>query len=106
MVFNWSMRDKTPQVSSTPHSILDDLRDAVVWIISTRLLISKSYFPFTKSFVIVTRATITIGITVTFMFHNFFQYPIKVEVLILFFAYIQFYSVVSRDIEVDNSFLY
>ena len=36
------------------------------------------------------------------MFHSFFQFPSKVEVLILLFTFFQFYSVVSRDSKVDN----
>ena len=37
------------------------------------------------------------------MFHSFFQFPSKVQVLILLFAFFQFYSVVSRDSKVHNS---
>ena len=33
----------------------------------------------------------------TSMFHSFFQFPSKVEVLILLFTFFQFYSVVSQD---------
>ena len=33
---------------------------------------------------------------------SFFQFPSKVEVLILLFNFFQFYSVVSRDSKVDN----
>ena len=44
----------------------------------------------------------TIGIIVTCMFYSFFQFPSKVEVLILLFTFFQFYSVVSRDSKVDN----
>ena len=43
------------------------------------------------------------------MFHSFFQFPSKVEVLILLFTFFQFYSVVSRDSKVDyfaNSLLF
>ena len=35
-------------------------------------------------------------------FPQFFQFPSKVEVLILHFTFFQFYSVVSRDSKVDN----
>ena len=37
------------------------------------------------------------------MFHSFFQFPSKVQVLILIFAFFQFYSVVSRDSKVHNA---
>ena len=43
MISHWSLRDNTsPQVSKTLLSILADLNNSVVWIVSTRLLISKS----------------------------------------------------------------
>ena len=48
------------------------------------------------------KAPITIGIIFTFMFHSFFQFSSKVEVLIRLFNFFQFYSVVSRDSKVDN----
>ena len=48
----------------------------------------------------VPRAPITIGIIVTFMFHSFFN---TLAVLILLPTFLQFYSVVSRNIKVHNS---
>ena len=96
LLFHWSLSDKCPQVSRTLLSIQADFGSAVVWIFSNRPLISKSFSPFTNPLVTVPRAPITIGITVTSMFHSFFKFPCKFEVLILF-AFIQFYSVVSRD---------
>ena len=43
MVFHWSLSDsKSPQVSRTLLSILAVLNNAVVWMVSTRPLISKS----------------------------------------------------------------
>ena len=36
------------------------------------------------------------------MFHSFFQFSSKVDVLIPLFTFFQFYSVVSRDSKVDN----
>ena len=40
MVFHWSLNDNTsPQVSSTLLSILADLNSAVVWMVSTRLVL-------------------------------------------------------------------
>ena len=50
----------------------------------------------------VSLASITIDIIVTFMFHIFFQFSSKVNVLISLFRFFQFYSVVSRDSKVDN----
>ena len=68
-------------------SILSNLNNTVVWIVSTRTLISKSSPPLVN----IPRAPITTGIIVTFMFHNFFQFPSKVQALILLFAFFQFY---------------
>ena len=46
MVSHWSLGDsKTPQVSRTLLSILADLNNAVVWMVSTRPLISKFSCP-------------------------------------------------------------
>ena len=74
MVFHWSLSDNmSSQVSRTLLSILADLNNAVVWMVSTRALISSSSSPFTDSLVAVPSALITVGITVTFMFHSFFS---------------------------------
>ena len=91
MVFHWSLSDcKSPQVSRTLLSILADLNNAVVCIVSTRPLISKSSSPLLT----VLSEPITIGITFTFMFHSF-ELSCKVLVLISLFTFLQFYSVVS-----------
>ena len=103
MVFHWRMSDsKSPQVSRTLLCILSVFNNAVVWMVSTRPPISKSSRPFNNPLVTVPKAPITIGIIVTFMFHSFFQFSSKVEVLISLFTLFQFYSVVSRDSKVDN----
>ena len=73
MVFHWSLSEsKSSQVSRTLLSILADLNYAVVWIISTRPLISKCSSPCSSPLEIVLSASNTISITVTFMFHSFF----------------------------------
>ena len=101
MVFHWSLSDsKSPQVSRTLLSILAVLNNAVVWMVSSRPPTSKFSSPFINTLVTVSNAPITIGKIVTCMFHSFFQFPSKVEVLILFTLF-QFYSVVSRDSKVD-----
>ena len=71
-------------------------------MVSTLPLTSKSSSPFINPLVTVSRAPITIGINVTFMFHSFFPFPSKVEVFILLFTFFQFYSMVSRDNKVHN----
>ena len=103
MVFHWSLSNsKSPQVSRTLLSILTVLNNAVVWLVSTRPPTSKSASFFNSPLVTVPNAPITISVIVTFMFHSFFQFPCKVEVLILLFTFFQFYSVVSWDSKVDN----
>ena len=103
MVFHWRLSDsKLPQVSRTLLSILAVFNNAVVWIVSIRSPTSKSSKPFHNPFVTVPKALITIGIIVTFMFHCFFQFSSKVEVLISLFTFFQFYSVINRDNKVDN----
>ena len=94
--------NKSPQVTRTLLSILAVLKNTVVWIVSTRSPTSKSPSPFNNPLVIISKAPIIIGIIVTFMFHSFFQFLCKVEVLILLFTFFHFYSVVSRDSKVDN----
>ena len=82
MVSHWSLSDsKSPQVSWTLLSILIDLNNAIVWMLSPRSLISKSSSPCTNPLQTVSSAPITNGITVTFMFNSFFQFYLKVQVL-------------------------
>ena len=74
MIFQWILSDsKSPQVSRTLLSILADLNNAVVWMVSTRSFISKSSSSFINRLVPVPRAPIIIGINETFMFHSFFS---------------------------------
>ena len=70
MVSHRSLSDnKSPQVFKNLLSILTDLNNAVVWVVSAGPVISKSWSPL----VTVPRAPITIGIIVTFIFHSFFN---------------------------------
>ena len=72
MVSHWSLSDsKSPQVIRTLLSILAGLDNVVVWKFS-RSLISKSSTPCSNLLVTVPSPPITIGITVTFIFHSFF----------------------------------
>ena len=80
-------------------SVFWSISNAVLWMISTRPLISKSSSPFINP-----KALITIGINVTLMFHSFFQFLGKVEIFILLFTFFKFYSVVSRDSK-DHNFV-
>ena len=104
MVFHMSLSDnRSPQVSSTLLGILADLGDAVVLIVSTRPVISKSPNPFTNPLVTVPSAQITIGITVTLMSRSFFNSQARSRYLTFFFAFFQFYSVVCFDSKIRNS---
>ena len=85
MIFHWSLSDsKSPQVSRTLLSILAVLRNAVIWIVSTRAPTPKSSRPFNNLLVIVTKAPITIGTIVTFMFPSFFNSLARSRYLSLF----------------------
>ena len=101
--FHWSLSDsKSSQVFRTLLSILAVLNNVVVRIVSSRPPTSKSSSPFNNPSVTVPDAPITIGIIVICMFHSFFQFPSKVEELILLFTFFEFYSVVNRNSKVDN----
>ena len=73
MVCHWDLSDSnSPQVFWTLLSILTDLNNAVVRMVSTRPFIFKSSRPHTNPLMTVSSAPITIGSTVTLMFHSFF----------------------------------
>ena len=81
---HWILSDSnSPQVSATLFS-MTDLNNAVVWMASTRPFISKSASPFDYPLVTVPSTQITIGITVTFMFHSFFRSLARSQYLSLF----------------------
>ena len=98
MVFHWSWSDSlSPQVSRTRLRILAVLCNLVVWIVSTRPPTSKSSRPFNNPLIIMPN------------WHNryfhvphLFQFPSKVEVLILHLTFFQIYSVVRQDSKVNN----
>ena len=62
---------KSPEVSRTLLSILAVHNNVVLWMVSTCPPTSKSSSPFNNSLVTVPKEKITIGLIVTFMFHNF-----------------------------------
>ena len=69
-------------------------------MVSTRPPTSKSSRLFKNPLITVARTPI--GIIVTSMFHSFFQFSSKVDVIILLFTFFQFYSVISWDSKVEN----
>ena len=85
MVFRWSLSDsKSPHVSKTLLSILADLSNAVVWVVSARPRISTYSRSFTNSLVTVPSSLFIIGNTVTFMIHNFFGFLARSKYMYLF----------------------
>ena len=95
MVFHWSLSDnKSPQILGTLLNILADFNNAVVFMVCTRPLISKSSSFFYQSFSDCTKRT--------YWYHRhthaqqFFQLPSKVQVFLLLFASFKLYSMVTR----------
>ena len=85
MVSHWSLSDsKSSQIYRTLLSILADLNNAVVWVVSICPLISKSFSPCPNPSATVSSAPITIGITVTFMSHSVFSSQARSRYLSLF----------------------
>ena len=73
MVFYWSLSDsKSPQVSRTLLGILADLSNTIVSMVSAPPLISSSSSSCTEPLKTIPRATIVIGMIVTFIFPNLF----------------------------------
>ena len=92
MTFHKNLSDSlSPQFSWTLLSILVDLNNLVVWMVSTRPLIFKSPNPSINPFVDRIKAPITTGIIITFMF-QYFQFPSKVQELLFLFTFLQIYS--------------
>ena len=74
MVSRWSFSNsKFLQVSRTILNILADLSNVLFRMVSDHLLISKFSSSCTNSLVTASKAQITVGITVIFMFHTFFN---------------------------------
>ena len=96
MVSHWSLSDsKSLQVSRTLLSILADLNNAVVLMVSTCPLISKSSSPFNNPLEIIPSAPIII---VIFMFHRFLVLKQgRDNYLSLFFTFFWFYFVLFQE---------
>ena len=91
VVIDWSLSDsKFSRRSRTLPSVRRDLNNAVVWMISILSPISSSSCLFSKPLATVTSAPTTISITVTFMF------PVKIYVLVYFFAFFYCHFMVRR----------
>ena len=90
---------KSPGVSRTLLSILADLNNTVVWMVSTCPLIFKLSSPCINPLVTAPKAPITIGINDTFMFHDFFNSLARLGYLpffvfwFFFFVFFRFLSI-------------
>ena len=93
-----SLESKTPQVS---RALLRILTNDVVCLVSISPPISNSSNPFTNDLGNVPSVPITVGITVTFMFHNFFSSLARSKYLSLFSFSLIF--VVCRNGKVHSS---
>ena len=80
----FSQELESPQVSRTLLSVLTNLNNAVVWMVSTHPVISKSPSPCTNPLVTAPSTPITIDITIIFMFHSFFGSLARSRYLSLF----------------------
>ena len=87
------------QVSTTLLSILADLSNAIVWMVSTGSFISNSSSTCTKLLVTIQSTPITVDITIIFVFHGFFSSLARSWYLSLF-VFFQFYPVVSQNCKV------
>ena len=103
MVFYWSLSEsKSPHVSRTLLNILAVLNDAVVRMVSTHPLTSKSFSPFSNPLVTVPKKnqsqlvglSPSCSIVFSIPYQGLGTYP-SIHIL-------QFYSVVSRDSKVDS----
>ena len=85
MVSHWSLsHSKSPQISRSLLSISPDLSNALIWMVPTYPLISKSFCSFTNPLGNIPSAPATIGITIIFMFHSFFRSLARSRYLSLF----------------------
>ena len=102
MVSHWSLSEsKSPRVSRALLSILTVLNNAVISMVSTRLLTSKSFRPF-NGLSYCAKSTNHNWYNCHLHVSHFFQFSSKVELFILLFTFFQFYSVVSWESKVDN----
>ena len=87
MGFHWSLSyTKSLEVCRTLLSVLADLYNAILCMVFSRPLISKSSNPCTKNVVTVRSTPITIGLTVAFMFHSDFSMSLAMSRYISLFS--------------------
>ena len=93
----WVRASSLKSLGTLP-SILTVLNNVVIWMVSTRPPTSKSSSLFSNPYC--SKRTNYNWYYCHPHVPQFFQFPSKVEVLILLFTFFQFYSVVSRDCKV------
>ena len=97
-VFLWNLSNcKFHRVSWTLLNILAELKNVKIGMVLTLLLISTSYWFFSKSLEIVPSVPTTTGITVTLMFHSFFSSLAWSKYSPLFLQSFSLYSVIHQN---------
>ena len=94
---------KVPKVTRTLQSILADLNNAVVWMVSTHPLISNSSSLFLSHLETIPSASPTTVITITIMFDSFFSSS-KIQVFVRLFVFFNFCFV--KLYQMTSSFLF
>ena len=91
LCFPWGLSDGKSQIFRTL-SIMADLNDALVWIVSILPTISKCFNLLSNPLGTIPSALTTISITVT---HRFFKFSGKIQVFVYLFVFFYFYSMVG-----------
>ena len=102
----WSFRDNTsPHVSRTLLSILTDLNNDVIWMVSILPPMPNSSSSFSKPLGSVQSAPSTIDIILTLIFHSFFSSLARSKYLSTFFTFFIFlYDSLKRQNLLDSKF--
>ena len=99
MVSHWSLRDSKSSLASNTIITAADLNHAVVWMVSTRPLISNSSSLFINLFCGCTKRTKYNWYRSHYV-PSFFQLPSKVLVFISLIAFFQFYRIIRQNSKV------
>ena len=102
--FFWSLKESSSlQVSRTLLSILANLNNAVLWMVSILPPIFDSSNPLFNALETVPSAPTTIGITVTWMFHRFFLVLWQSPIFVYLFTFFSFYFAVCWNGKIHNT---
>ena len=87
VIIQWNLNDsKSPQITRNLLSILANLNNAVVRIVSILSLIPNFSNLFSKLLGTVLRVSTIIGITFTLLYQSFFQFSGKVQIFVYLLA--------------------